>query len=117
MLTNEAPKEQAAEEFLISGKVQGVGFRFHTQIKARQLGIVGDVVNLVPFKIPGEVFSGSRLSSGQVRVRAIGTMDRLDALHRWLGVGPSNARVDSVQRRSIPWFAASQFLILTDSVS
>ena len=66
---------------LISGKVQGVGFRNFTQINARQLGINGYAKNL---------------PNGKVEVVAEGDKAQLDALVALVKKGPRYARVDSI---------------------
>lgn len=66
---------------LISGKVQGVGFRNFTQMNAKQLGINGYAKNL---------------SNGKVEVIAEGDKAQLDALVALLKRGPRFARVDSL---------------------
>ena len=67
---------------LISGKVQGVGFRNFTQMNAKQLGINGYAKNL---------------PNGKVEVVAEGDKSQLDALVTLLQEGPRYARVDSLQ--------------------
>lgn len=69
-------------KFVVSGIVQGVGFRYHTQDQARRMGLTGWVRNL-----PG----------GTVELMACGTRDQLDNLHAWLSQGPPAARVDTVE--------------------
>ena len=66
---------------LISGKVQGVGFRDFTQMNAKQLGINGYAKNL---------------PNGKVEVVAEGNKSQLDALVALLKKGPRYARVDSL---------------------
>ena len=66
---------------LISGKVQGVGFRNFTQMNAKQLGINGYAKNL---------------PNGKVEVVAEGDKSQLDALVTLLKKGPRFARVDSL---------------------
>ncbi len=65
----------------ITGRVQGVGFRNFTQMRARQLGVTGWVRNE---------------KDGSVRLEAEGPRgaleDLLDAVHD----GPRTARVESV---------------------
>jgi len=73
----------AAVRFLVSGRVQGVGFRAATRAQARLLGLAGQAVNL---------------PDGRVEVLAQGAADRVAALERWLQVGPALARVKGVQR-------------------
>ena len=67
---------------LISGKVQGVGFRNFTQMNAKQLGINGYAKNL---------------ANGKVEVIAEGDKSQLDALIVLLNEGPRFARVDSLE--------------------
>ena len=67
---------------LISGKVQGVGFRNFTQMNAKKLGINGYAKNL---------------ANGKVEVIAEGDKSQLDALIALLKKGPRFARVDSLE--------------------
>ena len=67
---------------LISGKVQGVGFRNFTQRNAQQLGVNGYAKNL---------------ANGKVEVVAEGDKSQLDALVDLLKKGPRYARVDSLE--------------------
>ena len=73
--------EKLGREFLVRGRVQGVGFRAATQREAMRLGLVGHANNL---------------SDGAVRVRAFGSDSALDALAQFLAQGPRFARVDAV---------------------
>jgi acylphosphatase len=66
----------------ISGRVQGVGFRWFVREEARRLGLSGWVANL---------------PSGEVEVRASGEGSSLDRLRRALEVGPTSAGVELVQ--------------------
>lgn len=72
-----------AARFLVSGKVQGVFFRASTREQALKLGLRGCARNL---------------PDGRVEVLAEGDGSALDALQRWLQVGPAMARVESVER-------------------
>lgn len=67
---------------IVSGKVQGVGFRMSTRDKAQQLGVNGFVRNL---------------SSGDVEIVAAGEADRVDGLIDWARSGPSSATVNDLQ--------------------
>jgi acylphosphatase len=67
---------------LISGRVQGVGFRANTRRKAYQLGIKGWVRNL---------------RDGRVEAVAEGKKETIDELIRWCNHGPSMARVTEVK--------------------
>lgn len=73
---------------LISGKVQGVGFRNFTQMNAKQLGINGYAKNL---------------PNGQVEVVAEGDKSQLDALVAFLKKGPRFARVDFLNIEERPF--------------
>lgn len=73
----------AAARFLVRGKVQGVWFRASTRAQAERLGLAGHAANL---------------ASGEVEVLAVGDAQAIDALERWLHVGPPLARVDAVVR-------------------
>ena len=75
-----------AARFRIAGKVQGVWFRASTRDEAVRLGLAGHARNL---------------ADGSVDVLAIGETDAIDALARWLQVGPPLARVDAVSRSAL----------------
>ncbi|HOZ24496.1 MAG TPA: acylphosphatase [Thermomonas sp.] len=76
-----------AARFIVRGKVQGVWFRASTREQAARLGLDGHARNL---------------GDGSVEVIAIGDAEALDALERWLHVGPPLARVDAVSRAAWP---------------
>ena len=67
-------------EYIISGRVQGVGFRYFVMQSAARYGIKGRVKNLV---------------NGKVRVRASGR--NLEEFARSLQDGPRFARVDDIE--------------------
>ena len=67
--------------FLVSGKVQGVAFRYYTAKRAQELNLNGHAVNL---------------SDGRVEVVACGSEESLVTLEVWLQHGPSMARVKQV---------------------
>jgi len=66
----------------VSGRVQGVAFRYATQRQAQALGVSGWARNL---------------ADGRVEVLACGESDAVDKLCAWLHQGPSLARVTEVQ--------------------
>lgn len=68
--------------YLITGRVQGVGFRWFVEREARALGVSGWVRNT---------------ESGAVEVLAGGTAEQLAKLRTKLKEGPRAARVDEVQ--------------------
>lgn len=73
---------QVRVRILISGIVQGVFFRREITDLARRLGLVGWVRNL---------------PDGRVEAVAEGDKSRLEELIRYCHVGPSGARVKSVE--------------------
>lgn len=66
----------------ISGRVQGVGFRWFVREEARRLGVSGWVTNI---------------PSGEVEVKASGETTSLDRLRRALEVGPTGAEVAQLE--------------------
>ena len=74
-------ESRAAKRWLISGTVQGVGFRYFVQHKAASLGLNGWARNL---------------DDGRVEVYAVGTPDRLHDLSGALHMGPRGAEVRGV---------------------
>ncbi|ERJ20532.1 Acylphosphatase protein [Salinisphaera shabanensis E1L3A] len=73
-------------QFLVSGRVQGVGFRDATRTRANELGLAGWVRNL---------------SDGRVEVQAAGSGEKLNALADWLQDGPPSAKVEHVDTQYI----------------
>lgn len=73
----------ACAKFIVSGRVQGVFFRASTRAEAVRLGLTGYAKNL---------------PDGSVEVLACGEDSALEALQRWLHIGPPVARVESVRR-------------------
>jgi len=74
--------EPAARRFLVSGRVQGVGFRFSAQHAATDLRIAGWARNL---------------PDGRVEVHLQGERGAMQAMVDWLGRGPAGAEVASVE--------------------
>jgi len=66
---------------LVSGRVQGVGFRASCALHAGQLGLAGFARNL---------------GDGRVEAVVQGRPDAVDAFVAWCRVGPQLARVTSV---------------------
>ncbi len=67
---------------IVSGKVQGVGFRLSTLQTARQIGVRGYVRNL---------------KNGNVEIVALEKADKVDALLQWAEIGPPTALVDNLE--------------------
>jgi acylphosphatase len=83
-----------AKRYLVSGDVQGVGFRFFAERTAEQLGVAGYVKNLF---------------DGRVEVYAIGNAAQLQALRVELQRGPRFASVEQVteaEAELLPKFSA-----------
>ena len=74
-------KKKTAKKFVISGRVQGVGYRFFAEQWAEQFGIAGYVKNLW---------------DGTVEVYAIGDAESLEQFKFRLAEGPRMARVTGV---------------------
>ena len=71
-----------AKTYVISGRVQGVGYRYFAQRMALENGICGYVKNL---------------ASGSVEVYAIGNENSLEQFKRQLAEGPRSARVTGIE--------------------
>ena len=68
-------------KYLVSGRVQRVGYRYFARRAAVQLGVRGWTRNL---------------SDGRVEVFAAGTRQRLEVFERELRIGPDRAEVADV---------------------
>lgn len=74
--------EDTQKGYLISGRVQGVGFRHWTTRNARELGLRGTVRNR---------------TDGRVELHVAGPEDRVETLEGRLGEGPRAASVRDVE--------------------
>ena len=72
---------------VVSGRVQGVGFRYFVLVTANRLGLVGWVANL---------------SNGGVQCIAEGARDDLERLAEALAEGPTGALVTNVSQAWMP---------------
>ncbi|MEE9464985.1 MAG: acylphosphatase [Candidatus Neomarinimicrobiota bacterium] len=72
---------------IVSGRVQGVGFRWATQKTAQQLGVNGYVRNL---------------PSGDVEIVIEGDEVSVERMISWARQGPAFARVDNLKMDEIP---------------
>lgn len=70
------------QRFRITGKVQGVGFRYWVRTKAVELGLRGSVRNL---------------ADGSVEVEAGGPTDALARMKTLLAEGPRHAEVGTLE--------------------
>ena len=78
----------AAFHAVVTGRVQGVGFRYSAVRRARELGLSGTVSNR---------------SDGSVEVDAEGGLQDLELLLAWLRRGPPGAHVRDVEVQWLPW--------------
>ncbi len=75
-------QKSAAKRWFVSGRVQGVGFRYFVLDKATELGLAGWTRNL---------------DDGRVEVYASGPVEKLSLLAAALHVGPRYADVRGVE--------------------
>ncbi|HDR90226.1 MAG TPA: acylphosphatase [Bacteroidetes bacterium] len=80
----------------VSGRVQGVGFRYSAMQKARELDLTGYVRNL---------------PDGSVLIEAEGEPGALDLLVEWCRQGPSWSRVERVEVEKQPQQGYTEFRI------
>ncbi len=78
----------------VTGRVQGVSFRWYAEERARELGVTGWVRNE---------------PDGSVALHAEGADDAVDALVEWCRTGPALARVSNVAVRDASVTGASSF--------
>jgi len=85
-----------ARRYFVSGRVQGVGFRWFVERVATQLGLAGYTRNL---------------GDGRVEVYAVGSAAKLNELNGYLWKGPLGARVANVEEVEAPVQEYSDFRI------
>ena len=78
---------RVARRFLISGRVQGVGFRYFTRAEGQREGLVGTVFNR---------------PDGLVEVICEGEADAMERFEHAIRQGPPGARVDDVHSQLLP---------------
>ena len=81
--TDQGSPNVQVRAYRVTGRVQGVGFRWFTRGVADELGLSGAVQNY---------------HDGSVRVHAKGALTMLDQLEAMLARGPVAARVEAVER-------------------
>ena len=77
---------RVARRYVVSGEVQGVGFRFFAQRVAARHQVVGYVRNL---------------PDGRVEAHAEGTPESIEGFKHDLAAGPQHARVEQVEEVSL----------------
>jgi acylphosphatase len=79
-------KKVMVQQFLVKGRVQGVGFRWFVQNEAARIGLRGWVRNT---------------DDGHVEVMAAGTPDQLEDLVQALARGTRGSRVDNIESHPV----------------
>ncbi len=97
-IRQEVSGERVCYRYVVSGRVQGVGFRYYVLREAQQLGLSGYVRNL---------------RDGRVEVVAAGSAEKLGRLEALLWRGPVMARVDMVEAEPAELPAEEGFVILS----
>jgi acylphosphatase len=88
---------RVARRYVISGRVQGVGFRYFTEAAAARDGLHGWVQNL---------------PDGRVEILAEGEADAVERFERHIRHGPPGARVSDVQaQEELPEHKATGFSV------
>ena len=85
-----------ARRYFVRGRVQGVGFRYFAEDRARLEGVAGYVRNL---------------PDGRVEALAEGDVEAVMRFERAIRHGPSGARVEDVETESIQPLGLHTFLI------
>jgi acylphosphatase len=88
--------DSQTRRYVISGRVQGVGFRWFVEREAGTIGVTGWVRNC---------------KNGDVEVMATGTREQHITLRRKLQEGPRAARVDHVSESGEPLLETQSFRI------
>ena len=79
--------ETTGRQMVVSGRVQGVGFRYFCVRHAQRLGVRGYVKNL---------------PDGSVLVRAYGTPSQIDEFTRLVKKGPAFAQITGAEADIVP---------------
>lgn len=78
--------ESAAKRISVTGRVQGVGYRYAARARAYELGVTGWIRNA---------------GDGAVEVFAQGPPRALDPFLAWLSGGPPGAQVEDVEATDV----------------
>ncbi|EGU35761.1 acylphosphatase [Vibrio sp. N418] len=84
-------------KFKVCGRVQGVGFRYHTAYQGLKLGVTGYAKNL---------------NDGAVEVVVCGSEQQIAMMEKYLQQGPRSARVDSLVKEELEYKPYNGFLTL-----
>ena len=87
----------SAYKIIVSGLVQGVGFRFYTKKKADEFNLIGDVQNQ---------------DDGTVKIHVYGPDAQVQNFLDWCHQGPSSSEVETLVYESIDYKPPSTFIIL-----
>lgn len=90
-MKGEKKMDKTLYEFLIFGKVQGVGYRRFIKSKVEQINLQGVLIE-------GSI---KNLKDGSVRVIARGDEESIQTLRRYLEVGPIRSSITQIQSRII----------------
>lgn len=71
-----------SKKILVTGRVQGVGFRYSTMKRAVSLGLFGEVTNK---------------KNGDVEIMVYGNIEDVERLVEWCKIGPIMANVTNVK--------------------
>jgi len=93
--------EEHSKHYLISGRVQGVGFRAFTARQARELDLKGWVRNL---------------NDGRVEAVAMGPEEVLVEFEKRLRKGPASGRVDAMVISERPAESVKDFEVRKDGL-
>lgn len=87
--------EKRGCKIIVTGKVQGVGFRYFTFKEASRLGVTGHAKNLL---------------NGDVEVLLYGDSEKIDVMLKWLRKGPKTSQVDGIAPSEINYINQKNFV-------
>ncbi len=79
--------EEKAYHIIVSGRVQGIGFRYTAKDRADRYGIRGWIRNLI---------------TGQVEIFCQGSNPQLEMFMQWCGEGPQGAQIEEIDTKEHP---------------
>lgn len=91
--------DQIGRHCFISGVVQGVFYRQNTKEQAQRNNVTGWVKNL---------------KDGRVEVLMYGTPSQIEAMKKWLAVGPERAIVTNLESFEVKYEPHSSFEIIRE---